>query len=144
DTTAWSLRSQYTSPAMRLLIDPAVPVALGDPATWPIQMPAVATVLHVPAFGELLTVSSHLPDLGPLTPSGRDPAIVLGPALDALQRLMDVLKELKLPIGLELSLAGSGLENQTYHLRLTGRLRLADADGNRIEIGVGKLSGELL
>ena len=144
DTTAWSLRSQCTSAAMRLLIDPAVPVQLGDPATWPIQMPDVATVLNVPAFGDLLSVSNNMPDLGPLKPSGRDPDIVLGNALKELQHLMDVLKNLKLPIGLDLSLAGSGLENQTYHLRFTGRLRLADAHGNRIEIGVGKLSGELL
>ncbi|MGZ4664047.1 MAG: hypothetical protein ACXV5Q_03075 [Frankiaceae bacterium] len=144
DTTAWSLRSQYRSAAMQLLIDPAVPVELGNPATWPIQMPAVATMLHVPAFDDLLSVVNHMPDLGPLKPSGREPEIVLGKALQELQDLIDVLKKLQLPIGLELSLAGSGLENQTYHLRFTGRLRLADAHGNRIEIGVGKLSGELV
>src|SRR5215471_15882439 len=128
---------------MFLDINPTVPVRIDDPSTWPVQMPTVATILNVPAFNDLLTIVNDVPDLGKLQPQLPNPKVIVGDALQDLQQLMSVLDSINLPAGLDLSLDGSGFDNQSYRVRFLGRLRLATKDGDRIDVGVGKLSGEM-
>lgn len=140
---SWAMRAAYTSGEMLLNIDPTAPVDIANPATWPVQMPGVAMLLNVPGLDDLLQVVNNVPDLGDLKSQLPDPEIIVGPVLNDLRDILSVLSQMGLPGGLDLSLAGSGLENQIYHLRVTGRLRLGTKDGDRVDVGMGKLSGEL-
>jgi hypothetical protein len=142
DTAGWALKSFYDGP-IRVAIDPAVAIDPLAPATWPVQMEKVRTVLDVPPFGELIRIVADVPDLGGLPGQLSKPALALGAALHDLEELLTAVQKMNLPFPMGLSLAGSGLENQTYHLRFNAHIRLATKDGDRIDVGIGKLSGGL-
>jgi hypothetical protein len=146
DTGSWDLSTVYPAVGAGQIvvnIDPTVPVAFADPATWPVKMPQVATVLNVPPFGEIIRLISDAPDLGGHTPKFPTPQILFGGVLSDLKKLMSALDDMPLPIPFDVSLDGTGVENQTFRLRVAARLRLATKSGDRIDVGIGKLYGEL-
>ena len=144
DTSAWALRAVYkTSPGIEVNIDPGTAVDPDNDKSWPVQMKTISTILNVPIFGDLFTVNNDMPDLGPLQPHLPSPEVILGESFSEFNKIASALQDIGLPAGLDFSLAGSGLENQTYHLRFSGKLRLATKDGDRVDLGIGKVSGEL-
>jgi hypothetical protein len=146
DTAAWALRADYPKPAsggVSVNIDPGKVVNVADDSTWPVRMKQISTVLNVPPFGDLFTVNNDVPDLGPLHPHLPNPTVILGEMFEDFNKIASALQNIGLPAGLDFSLAGSGMENHTYHLRFAGKLRLATKDGDRVDLGIGKVSGEL-
>lgn len=68
------------------------------------------------------------------------PRVDFGPALGPVQDLIDLLKKLDMPFGLDLSVRTGA---DSLHLAVSTDFHLARPDGSRVDIGVGKLSGLL-
>lgn len=147
DAGSWSIDVLYSDtdgrPPIRINIDPSLVPDLAAPGTLPVHMPQVASILNVDGIGELFRIVCDAPDLGGLPARFTEPRVGFGSILDDLREIFSALKDVKLPGNVDVSLDGSGLDNQTFRLRFAARIRLATRSGDRIDVGIGKLYGEL-
>jgi hypothetical protein len=86
---------------------------------------------------------SEAPSLGSAPGQLPNPRIVLGPALDALRNIMSVLDQMNFPAPFKLSVNAAPVDAQTFRVGISLMLKLATKSGDRVDIGVGKLLGEL-
>jgi hypothetical protein len=71
----------------------------------------------------------------------RDPVMTLSDQLDQVKEILDLLNNLKLPFDMDFSLKIEGAGTLALEASMEGQL--AEPDGNRIDTGMGKLSGML-
>jgi hypothetical protein len=145
-TGSWGMRNVYGADGATKIdvrIDPDAVVDLANRATWPIKMDDVSLVLDVPPLADLMRLVSEAPSLGSAPGQLPNPRIVLGPALDALRNIMSVLDQMKFPGPFKLSVNAAPIDAQTFRVAISLMLKLATKSGDRVDIGVGKLLGEL-
>lgn len=137
----WALQRAFPpAPMVQLGLD-----TIGGALPWSIAMPQPDDLrLHIDAFpgDALFILRSAFKAAGDGKPGFADPSLVLGPALKAVQEVVDVLGEF-LNIGLDIDVdvsAGNG-PSPSFVVRIRLQLRLPKKANERIDIGIGKFQG---
>ncbi len=123
--------------SLKLLLDPAAA------APWQVLQPPDNLQLDVDPFGHLLNIRSAFSALSDTAAGLGKPTVSFGPALDALQDIVNALKALiDLPFDVQVDVAAGHGPSPSFVVRLSILLRIAEGPDKRIDIGVGKFYGQ--
>lgn len=141
----WSVQRLFGAPGgvlapFTLQIDSA----LAD-APLQLRQPPQQLVLDIPGFGTVLTVDASFEALSNAAAGLSKPAIVFGPALDALKDVVDSLGFFdQLPAGMvvQVDVDVDPGPNPGFSVHLNLKFSIGGGPEGRIDIGVGKFFGE--
>jgi hypothetical protein len=138
DGADWKLDRLFDGPrTLKLLIDPLAA------APWQVLQPPDNLRLDIEPFGELLSIRSAFSALGDTSAGLSKPTVSFGPALDALQDIVNALKALiDLPFEVHVDVTAGRGPSPSFIVRLNILLRIAEGPDKRIDIGVGKFYGQ--
>ena len=138
--TAWGLQRVF-GPALNfdLAIDSAVAAA-----PWQLLQPPDKLDLHVDPFpGVLFSLESNFKAASGALAGLQKPTLVFGPALDALQDIVNALRNfVNLPFDLQVDVAAGSGPSPSFTVRLHLLLRIGEGPDSRIDIGIGKFYGQ--
>ena len=138
--TAWGLQRVF-GPALDfdLAIDSALPAA-----PWQLLQPPDKLDLHVDPFpGVLFSLESNFKAASGALAGLQNPTLVFGPALDALQDIVNALRNfVNLPFDLQVDVAAGSGPSPSFTVRLHLLLRIGEGPDSRIDIGIGKFYGQ--
>ena len=111
---------------------------------WKLLQPPDDLDLHIDPFpGALFTIRSAFEAASGALAGMQKPTLVFGPALDALQDIVNALRAfIDLPFELQVDLAGGTGANPSFVVRIHMLLRIGEGPDSRIDIGVGKFYGQ--
>ena len=137
----WSIDRAFTAGPRRveLAVDSA---QLAVPWRLDVKLPD-ELALRVDGFGEILKLRSGFTAAAGRAAGFAKPTVVFGTALDQLKKIVDALGrfvDLGFKVDVDVS-AGSG-PTPSFIVALSMRLRLPEAPGTRVDIGMGKFRGE--
>ena len=137
----WSIDRAFTAGPRRveLAVDSA---QLAVPWRLDVKLPD-ELALRVDGFGEILKLRSGFTAAAGRAAGFAKPTVLFGTALDQLKKIVDALGrfvDLGFKVDVDVS-AGSG-PTPSFIVALSMRLRLPEAPGTRVDIGMGKFRGE--
>ena len=125
-------------PPFNLQIDSAVPAL-----PWQVLQPPDEFKLDIAPFGTLLTIQSNFKALGGGDAGLPSPTLLFGPALEALQEIVNALRAfIDLPFDVDVHVTAGQGSSPSFAVQLNLKFRIGDGPDGRIDIGIGKFYGE--
>jgi hypothetical protein len=136
----WAMQRGFPpAPMIQLGLD-----TIGGALPWSIAMPQPDDLrLHIDGLPDALFIlRSAFQAASDGKPGFADPTLVLGPALQAVQEIVDVLGQfVKIGFDVDVDVAAGNGPSPSFIVRLKLQLRLPKQANERIDIGVGKFQG---
>ena len=141
----WDLQRHFVAdaitglvPPFKLQIDSAVPAL-----PWQLLQPPDEFKLDIAPFGTLLTIQSNFKALSSGDAGLPSPTLLFGPALEALQEIVNALRAfIDLPFDVDVHVTAGQGPSPSFAVRLNLKFRIGDGPDGRIDIGIGKFYGE--